>query len=122
MSDVHIIHSRYKESLTKSTKGFRERLRTRGGIMQDIGARAREVSAGVVRALERMSVEPGTDRLDAPNSPGQPSGTQHHPPDHPPDRLGSGSGSAESPRSNLPSTIPTPSVTATPELSNGAER
>lgn len=107
--------------MTKSTKGFRERLRTRGGLMQDIGARAREVSAGVVRALERMSIEPATDQQDAPNSPGQPSVTQHHPPDHPPDRLNSGSGSAESPRSNPASAIPTPGLTATPELSSGAD-
>lgn len=52
--------------MTKSTRGFRERLRTRSGVMQDLGARAREMSAGVVRALERMSLEPA-DRHDIPN-------------------------------------------------------
>lgn len=115
---MHVSH-RYKESLTKSTKGFRERLRTRGGIMQDLGARAREMSAGVVRAIERMSIEPGMDRPDAPNSPsGHPSDPIHHPPDHLPDRQGSGSASGGSPRSNSAATA---SPTTTPELRNGAE-
>eukprot|EP00246_Nothoceros_aenigmaticus_P007990 TRINITY_DN2241_c0_g1_i2.p1 TRINITY_DN2241_c0_g1~~TRINITY_DN2241_c0_g1_i2.p1 ORF type:complete len:401 (-),score=60.56 TRINITY_DN2241_c0_g1_i2:447-1649(-) len=50
--------SRYRESFTKTTRGFREKLRARNGAMADLGARAREVSAGVVRALERMSLEP----------------------------------------------------------------
>ncbi|KAG0590963.1 hypothetical protein KC19_1G139000 [Ceratodon purpureus] len=114
--------SRYKESLTKSTKGFRERLRTRGGLMQDIGARAREVSAGVVRAIERMSIEPATDRADGPNSPpGLPSGPMHHSPGHPPDRHDSGSASEESPRSDSAPTLPTASVTSTPELRSGSE-
>lgn len=49
--------SRYKETFTKTTRGFREKLRTRNNTMTDLGARAREVSAGVVRALERMSLE-----------------------------------------------------------------
>jgi E3 ubiquitin-protein ligase RHF len=114
--------SRYKESLSKSTKGFRERLRTRGGIMQDLGARAREMSAGMARALERMSVETGTDRSDAASSPpGQPSGTTHHPPDHPPDRPDSGPSSGGSPSGHSGVTLSTPSLTPTPELSKGAE-
>jgi hypothetical protein len=50
--------ARCKESLSKTTRGFRERLRMRSGTMADIGARAREVSAGVVRVLERISLEP----------------------------------------------------------------
>lgn len=91
--------TRYKESLTKSTKGFRERLRTRGGMMQDIGARAREMSAGVCRTW--VSVEPGTDRTDGSNSSsGQLSRTPHPPPDRPSDLVGSGSVSAGLPRSN----------------------
>ncbi|XP_002976125.2 E3 ubiquitin-protein ligase RHF2A [Selaginella moellendorffii] len=50
--------SRYKESFTKTTKSFRDKLRMRNGsTMADFGARAREVSAGMVRALERISVE-----------------------------------------------------------------
>lgn len=114
--------SRYKESLSKSTKGFRERLRTRGGIMQDLGARAREMSAGMARALERMSVETGTDRSDAASSlPGQPSGTTHHPPDHPPDRPDSGHSSGGSPSSHSAVTRTTPSPTSAPELSTGTE-
>lgn len=48
--------------MTNSTKGLRERctFRTRGGFMQDLGARACELSAGVVRALDRLSVQPST--------------------------------------------------------------
>lgn len=49
--------SRYKETFSKTTRGFRERLRARNNAMTDLGARAREVSAGVVRALERISLE-----------------------------------------------------------------
>lgn len=107
--------SRCKESLTKSTKGFRERLRTRGGLMQDIGARAREMSAGVVRAIERMSVEPGTDgRPNRPNSPPGllPSGPTPNLPDH---RHDPGSASQGSPRTvSAPPTLPTASLTSTP--------
>ncbi|CAK9868516.1 unnamed protein product [Sphagnum jensenii] len=60
--------SRYKESLSKSTKSFRERLHMRNGTMADIGARAREVSAGMVRVLERMSLEPLEKQQGAPPS------------------------------------------------------
>lgn len=49
--------SRYRESLTRTTKGFKERLRVRNGTMAELGTRAREVTAGVVRAIERMSLE-----------------------------------------------------------------
>lgn len=52
---------RYRESFSKTTRGFRERLRARNGAMADLGARAREVSAGVVRVFERISLEP-TDK------------------------------------------------------------
>jgi hypothetical protein len=61
-------NGRYKETLTKNTRGFRERLRTRSGLMQDLGARARELSAGVVRALERVSIEAATARQDLPHA------------------------------------------------------
>ncbi|CAK9270094.1 unnamed protein product [Sphagnum jensenii] len=57
-SRLAVASSRCKESLSKTTRGFRERLRMRSGTMADIGARAREVSAGVVRVLERISLEP----------------------------------------------------------------
>ena len=89
--------------------------------MQDLGARAREMSAGVVRAIERMSIDPGTDQPHAPNSPGHPSGPNHHPPDQPPDYHGSGSDSGESPRGDSVATLPTASLTPTPELRSGSE-
>jgi E3 ubiquitin-protein ligase RHF len=111
--------SRCKETLTKSTKGFRERLRTRGGIMQDLGARAREVSAGVARAIERMSIEPGpiTDRADA--APDSPSDPIHHPPDR---HGSSGSASEGSPTQNSSAaSLSTASLTTTPELRSGAD-
>jgi hypothetical protein len=123
-----LMYFRYKESLTKSTKGFRERLRTRGGIMQDLGARAREMSAGVVRAIERMSVESATDHPDAPNSPTDhpdaPNSPPGHPSDpilHPPDRLHSGSASEGSPRIDSDATLPTATLIPTPELRSGSE-
>lgn len=120
-SRVVAASSRYKESLTKSTKGFRERLRIRGGIMQDLGARARDMSAGVARALERRSVEPGTYRPYGSNSlHGQLSENPHHPHDHASDRRAAGSVSAGSPTSN-PSVPPNSHFTKTPELRIGAE-
>ncbi|KAG6557979.1 hypothetical protein Mapa_000158 [Marchantia paleacea] len=70
-SRIAAASSRYRESLTKTTRGFRERLRVRNGAMADLGARAREVSAGVVRALERISLESADknrDNVNAPNS------------------------------------------------------
>ncbi|KAL3689653.1 hypothetical protein R1sor_015962 [Riccia sorocarpa] len=63
-SRIAAASSRYKESLTKTTRGFRERLRARNGAMADLGARAREVSAGVVRALERISIESADKNRD----------------------------------------------------------
>lgn len=50
--------SKYRDSLSKTTRGLRERLRLRNGAIAELGARAREVSAGVVRALEQISREP----------------------------------------------------------------
>lgn len=59
--------TRYRETLTKSTRSFREKLRLRGGTVADISAKAREVGAGVVRAIERMS-DPGPSSSDRANN------------------------------------------------------
>lgn len=80
--------------------------------MQDLGARAREMSAGVVRALERMSVDPVT------GSDSSPPGTIH-PPDHPPS---SGSGlDGGSPRTNSAPILPAATLTPTRELRSRRE-
>eukprot|EP00850_Spirogloea_muscicola_P011949 SM000076S21770 [mRNA] locus=s76:161980:165413:- [translate_table: standard] len=49
--------TRYRETLSKSTRSFRERLRLRSTAVADLSARAREMSAGVMRAFERPPVE-----------------------------------------------------------------
>ncbi|CAM6093860.1 unnamed protein product [Calypogeia fissa] len=61
--------SKYRDSLSKTTRGLRERLRLRNGAIAELGARAREVSAGVVRALEQISREPPErDSMSSPSS------------------------------------------------------
>eukprot|EP00850_Spirogloea_muscicola_P006080 SM000028S10174 [mRNA] locus=s28:866943:870355:+ [translate_table: standard] len=49
--------TRYRETLSKSTRSFRERLRLRSTAVADLSARAREMSAGVMRAFERPPVD-----------------------------------------------------------------
>lgn len=63
--------SRYKETLSKTTRGFKDKFRARNNSMNDIGARAREVSANWIRALERISIEPsgkGREENDIPTT------------------------------------------------------
>jgi len=87
--------------------------------MQDLGARAREMSAGVVRALERMSVDPVPGA--AASSP--PPGTIHPPDDHPlPPSSGSGLDGGSPTRTNSGRILPTATLTPTPEHRSGTER
>ena len=55
---------RYRETLTKGTRNLREKFRLRSGAVSDLSAKAREVGAGVVRAIERMSVDAGAGPSD----------------------------------------------------------
>lgn len=115
--------SRYKETLTKSTKGFRERLRTRGGLMQDLGARAREMSAGVVRAIERMSVEPGPATDPPPHAqPHLPPPPDHHPASSASASSGGGPAQSSPPAPSTPLSSPPPPLPPAPtEVRSGSD-
>lgn len=114
--------SRYKETLTKSTKGFRERLRTRGGLMQDLGARAREMSAGVVRAIERMSVEPGPATDPPPHAQPHLPPPDHHPASSASASSGGGPAQSSPPAPSTPLSSPPPPLPPAPtEVRSGSD-
>ncbi|KAF3442780.1 hypothetical protein FNV43_RR16697 [Rhamnella rubrinervis] len=81
-SKFNAMSMRYKESFSKSTRGWKERLFSRNTSMSDIGAEVRrEVSAGissVSRLMERLETREngGADQVSIANNLADGSGTQ----------------------------------------------
>lgn len=68
-----MLHDRYKESITKSTRGWKERLFSRNPSVADIGSEVRrEVRAGIATVTRMM------ERLDTRES-RKPAGTHSSP-------------------------------------------
>ena len=67
---------RYKESVTKSTRGWKERLFSRNSSVADLGSEVRrEVNAGIAtvsRLIERLDTRDGRRATAVPASPDDP--------------------------------------------------
>lgn len=86
-SRLNAVSTRYKESISKSTRGWKERWFARNSAMSDIGSEVRrEVNAGIAtvsRMMERLETRddgrPGNDSVpnSSGSSPARDPGTQH---------------------------------------------
>ena len=88
-SKLNAVSSRYKESISKSTKGWKERWFSRNTSMSDIGSEVRrEVNAGIAtvsRMMERLETRDSNRSNSNTNSNTAPSNLEH----------GSGQGSSD---------------------------
>ncbi|XP_039146483.1 E3 ubiquitin-protein ligase RHF2A-like isoform X3 [Dioscorea cayenensis subsp. rotundata] len=75
-SRLNTVSMRYKESVTKSTRGWKERLFSRNSSVADLGSEVRrEVNAGIAtvsRLIERLDTRDGRRATAVPASPDDP--------------------------------------------------